>query len=185
MILVKLTVLGHLIFFWVYCFCHLLQLVFSRWWWWKQSKLYWWEYWLKSIDVFEQVLCFLRARIKTLSVYVMSWTSFPQNKTVSFNYFKCNCAIKIEKSMGRDCNVLFCDGQILVSQRLENMSGYKCRKRHTDKQVSKQWHSLYWWCMCDGIPRRLCVTVVDVLCHGVVIKQILKFPFEIRAKSVH
>lgn len=38
---------------------------------------------------------------------------------------------------------------------------------------------------CVGSPRGLCVTVVDVLCHGVIIKQIFKFPFEIRTKSVH
>lgn len=35
------------------------------------------------------------------------------------------------------------------------------------------------------IPWCLCVTVVDVLGHGVVIKQIFKLPFEIRTESVH
>lgn len=41
------------------------------------------------------------------------------------------------------------------------------------------------WYACDGLPRRLCVTVVDVLRHCVIIKQIFKFPFEIRTESVH
>ena len=36
-----------------------------------------------------------------------------------------------------------------------------------------------------GSPRGLCVAVVNVLCHGVIIKQIFKFSFEIRTKSVH
>lgn len=35
------------------------------------------------------------------------------------------------------------------------------------------------------LPRRLCVTVVDVLRHGVIIKQVLKFPPEVGPESVH
>ncbi len=39
--------------------------------------------------------------------------------------------------------------------------------------------------VCAGLPRGLCITVVDILRHGVVIKQILEFNFEIRAEPVH
>lgn len=35
------------------------------------------------------------------------------------------------------------------------------------------------------LPWRLCVTVVDVLRHGVIIKQVLKFPLEIGPEFVH
>lgn len=37
---------------------------------------------------------------------------------------------------------------------------------------------------CCASPWCLCVTVVNVLRHGVIFKHIFKFPFEIRAKSV-
>lgn len=36
-----------------------------------------------------------------------------------------------------------------------------------------------------GLPWGLCVTVVDVLSHCVIIKEIFEFPFEIRTESVH
>lgn len=35
------------------------------------------------------------------------------------------------------------------------------------------------------LPWRLCVTVVDVLRHGVIIKQVLKFPLEIPPEFAH
>lgn len=39
--------------------------------------------------------------------------------------------------------------------------------------------------VCLGLPRVLCITVVDVLSHCVVIKQIFKFTPEVRTESVH
>lgn len=36
-----------------------------------------------------------------------------------------------------------------------------------------------------GVPRWLCVTVVNILRHCVVVKQIIKSPLEIRTESVH
>ena len=41
-----------------------------------------------------------------------------------------------------------------------------------------------WW-VCDGSPRCLGITMVDVLRHSVVIEHIFEFPFEIRTESVH
>ncbi len=41
-------------------------------------------------------------------------------------------------------------------------------------------------CICrETVPRVLSVTVVNVLRHGVVIKQILKLPLEVGTESVH
>lgn len=43
--------------------------------------------------------------------------------------------------------------------------------------IKGRWYVDSPWC--------LCVTVVNVLRHGVVIKHVFKFPFEIRTESVH
>lgn len=64
-----------------------------------------------------------------------------------------------------------------------------------EKLVGRQWAccrhyvvllKMWWSDTCvDLLPRGLRITVVDVLRHSVIIKQIFEFPFEIRTEFVH
>lgn len=47
-----------------------------------------------------------------------------------------------------------------------------------------------WWYVMQAkewlyVPRGLSITVVDVLGHGIIIKQVLKFPLEIWTQSIY